>query len=123
MNFGSPFNPTAIWSVTTRALTGLGTAISTGVGGDNTALANGSTAGFQAGAGTMALRTVVGIAAANVTWNIGLFNGTTFRSGTSGASAAQLMFHGACSTAVGLAINNSGTVSGNYTTSAVVWNS
>ena len=123
MNFSSVLNAANVWSNPTRTLTGNNGAITTNSGVDNSALANGSTAFFLATAGTMAIRTIVGIAAANVTWNVGLGAGATLRIATTGASGASISFHAACSTTIGLGISNSGTVSGNYTTSAVVWNS
>lgn len=122
MTFTSPTNPVVVWTNATRTITGNNGAITVNSGVDNSALANGSTANFVASAGTMQLRTVLGIAAANVTWAIGLTAGVTFRSGVTGASGSSLMFHGACSTTIGMAISNTGTVSGNYTTSAVQWN-
>lgn len=123
MTFNSPTNPAIVWTNTTRTLTGGGGAFITNHGGDNNTLANGSTANFTTPAGIMELLTVVGIATANATYNFGLTNGVTFRQGTTGVSGAAAMFHAACNSSEGLAINNSGTVSGAYSFAGVRFSS
>lgn len=111
-----------VWSNATRTLTGLSGAIGTAIGSDNNSLANGSTANFRTAGGVMQILSVVGFAAANVTWQAGLSNGTTFRSGVTQASGSSIFADAPCSSSLGLALSNSGTVSGNYSTAGIQFN-
>lgn len=122
MTFSTPTNYATVWTQLTRTLTGNNGAISVNNGLDNQTVTNGTTVSFVTSAGIMKVATVVGIATANATYNFGLTNGVTFRQGTTGVSGAAAIFHGACNTSEGLALNNSGTVAGAYSFAAAVWN-
>ena len=114
MNINNPSSAQLVWSITPRTLTGLGGAINIGLGADVNSLANGSTAGF-ATAGMAGHITIVGLGLANVTWNFGILGSdAVFRSGTQGVIAHSLMINGHFTPTRSLAINNSGTVSGQY---------
>lgn len=116
------FTPSLVWAISTRTITGHDGSITTNAGLDNQSIANGTTVNFTATAGTMNIRSIVGIATANATYNVGLTNGTTLRISSSAATGAAIFFHAAAATNEGPGLSNTGTVAGAYSTSAVVWN-
>ena len=120
MNISNTSN-TGVWAVTTRTLTSIANTISI-VTTNHGSLANGANVDLRASAGTFRDITVIGEAAVNVTWVPALYDGTTFRPGVAGASGAAITVILKGGATFGPALQNTGTVSGNYDVAGAQWN-
>ena len=116
MQFSNPDFSAAI-----RTLTSLGAGVIVANNNNHTALANGVNADIRPSAGFFREATLMGEPLANVTWSIQSFDGVTARTIISGASGAGFFQPFVGNNAVGQAILNSGTVSGNFSMSTMDW--
>lgn len=107
-----------VWTNASRTLTSMSIA---GVAVVHSSLANGVSVDLRSPIGKFAELTFECEATANVTWNSALYDGTTFRVGGGAASGAGLHVYTNGTNNFGPALNNSGTVSGNYNVAGVQW--
>lgn len=121
MNVNNFASPASVWAASVRKLTGFGTSMGGNLGLGHSALTNGSTVSIAATSAQMEIVTLIGEAAANATYNIGLFDGTALRIGLTGGSGAAVI-QTLCGVSATLAsISNSGTASGFYNYAEVQW--
>lgn len=113
------FISTTVWAQTVRKITGLGTALGLGGGNINTAVTNGTSVNFQPSSGSVSFANVLGSALANVTWTFNLTNGTTPVAYATAASGSALTGLFVVNNSFFITIQNSGTVSGNYSSTQI----
>lgn len=107
-------NPASVWQTSPRTITGLNGSIANQASGIGLSLANGAAVRIQPNAGTLELQTVVCVSNANVSWNVGLTNGTVNNFGFTGALNTNLIEAIVATNTIYTVINNSGTVAGIY---------
>jgi hypothetical protein len=110
---------TNVWATAIRRITGLGTSLGTAAGFINTPVANGTSVNFQPSAGSVTFANIVGSATTNVTWTFNLTNGSTPVTYSTAASGSPLNGFFVVNNSFFITIQNSGTVSGNYSSTQI----